>query len=343
MIRIVLVVLLCYVTELYSQENSLPSLFDSLYQVRDVRIKLTYPFDSVYKQQQHDIESTITLTTSEGVMMNEDKISLNIRGKFRRITCHMPPLMLNLKKSTLRELGLHSMDEMKLVTHCIEGPEGQENLHEEMLCYQLYEHVTPYAYRTIWVHVEYCDTQQPDSCVKSGGILIEPDKSLERRLGVQEKRLYNVAQDSLYFDNYAKVAAFNFLVGNRDWSIVANRNAKLFYHDSLGKYIVIPYDFDYANLVAAKYRKETLPEEMLHPYDRIYAGEYYETRTAEILQRFYQYHTPFMEIVRNAKNPLSEEKRKRIGAYLDHWFTSLQKLNPNKYKYGLVCYYKGGL
>jgi hypothetical protein len=341
--RIILAVLLLSYARLVSQEAALPSFFDTLYALGDVRITLTYPFDSIHKQQQNDVDAMMTIETANGVFMQNDKVALNIRGKFRRMTCEMPPLLLNLKKGTLRDRGLSTIDEIKLVTHCTHNVEGQENLQEELLCYQLYQHVTPFAYRTIWVNVTYCDQSNPDSCVQSVGILIEPDKNVEQRLGLKEKRLYNVAEDSLYFHNYAKVAAFNFLVGNRDWSIVANRNAKLFYSDSMGQYIVIPYDFDYANIVGAKYRKENLPEEMLHPFDRIYAGEYYKERTAEILQSFYPHHAQMLEVVRTAKSPMTEEKRDKIVQYVDHWFTYLQKLNPNKYKYGLVCYYKGGL
>lgn len=343
MIRIVLAVLLLVSVRLHSQESGLPSLFDSLYSLQDIQITLTYPFDSVYRQQQRDIEGTITIQSARGVLMKEDKLTINIRGKFRRMNCDMPPLLLNLKKSTLRELGLQNADQMKLVTHCIPGEEGQENLQEELLCYQLYETLTPYAYRTIWVNVNYCDQSNPDSCVQSGGILIEPDDAMEDRLSIKEKRLYNVSQDSLFFENYAKVAAFNFMVGNRDWSIVANRNAKLFYDERRGQYIVIPYDFDYANIVAAKYRKENLPEEMEHPYDRIFAGEYYPDRAAEILKSFYPHHAGMLQVVNTAANPLKKEKRESIHKYIDHWFTYLQKLNPGKYKYGLVCYYKGGL
>ena len=81
--------------------------------------------------------------------------------------------------------------------------------------------------------------------------------------------------------SYAKSAAFNFMIGNLDWSLVMARNIKLFKHPGLHKCIVIPYDFDYSNVVDASYRRESRPANMVHPFDRYFQGEYFKTRAGE--------------------------------------------------------------
>lgn len=342
--RILTLAVFCFfVSYLPGQDTDLPSLFDTLYHQQDIKITLTYPFDSLVKTNNEEISARITIESASGEFMQNAAMSLNLRGKFRRMKCEMPPLLLNFKKSTLRDLHLNSIDEMKLVTHCIKGKEGQENLQEELMCYQMYETLTPYAYRTIWVTMEYCDSTHPDSCVSSSGFLIEPDKVISSRLGIAEKRMFNVSQDSLQYESFRLVAAFNFMIGNRDWDVVAGRNAKLFFAPKFGKYITVPYDFDYANIVGASYRRETLQEPVRHPFDRVYDGYYFRDQCAASLQYFLTKEDSIQYVITNAANPMNADKRKKISGYVDDWFKWLKKMKPADLQYGVVCYYKGGL
>lgn len=331
------------VSFLPGQDTGLPSLFDTLYHQEDIKIRLTYAFDSLVKTNNEEIPSRITIESANGKFMRNVSMSLNLRGKFRRMKCDMPPLLLNFKKSTLHDLHLNSIDEMKLVTHCIKGKEGQENLQEERLCYQMYEQLTPYAYRTIWVNMEYCDSNHPDSCVSSVGFLIEPDKVLSARLGVAEKRVFNVSQDSLQYESFRLVEAFNFMIGNRDWDVVAGRNAKLFFEPKFGKYIIVPYDFDYSNIVGASYRRETLQEPMRHPFDRVYSGYYFRNQSGETLKDFLPNEVTIENVIATADNPMTAERRKKISGYVEDWFKWLDKMKTADLQYGVVCYYKGGL
>ena len=330
-------------THLLSQETSKHSLFDTLYKAENIILTLTYPFDSLHKSNNDDIDATVSILTKEGRLMQDEPMSINIRGKFRRMKCNMPPLMLNFKKTTLRELNLKPYDEIKLVTHCIDGKEGHENLQEERLIYQVYETLTPLSYRTIWVTVEYCNSLKPGECNRSVAFLLEPDKVLTERLGMNEMKMFNMAEDSIDFKSYSNAAAFNFLIGNRDWSIISSRNAKLFYNPSIHQYVVIPYDFDYANIVGASYRRETLSKNMSHPFDRIYEGEYFKSRSGEILKSFYQFEKPILDAVNAARNPMDAQRRERICKYFESWFGMVKKTKPENLQYGTVCPYSGDL
>jgi|SRR5687768_3954185 len=339
----ILLVLLAIGSFISAQETMKMSLFDKLYEGGKIKITLTYPFDSLYKKNNEEILATISITTDSGELMQDQPLTLSLRGKFRRMKCSMPPLLLNFKKSTLKELNLSSVDEIKLVTHCLEGPEGESNLEEERLLYQVYETITPLSYRTIWVNIDYCNLSNPGECIKTVGFLLEPDKVISNRFDLKEKKLFNVAEDSIHYDSYANAAAYNFLIGNRDWSIIASRNAKLFYNDSLGKYMVIPYDFDYANIVGASYRRETLPKSMEHPFDRIYEGEYYKSRSGEILKTFSTFEKTIQAAILSAINPMDAERRKKIWTYFEGWFDMVNKKKPGDLQYGTVCPYTGGL
>ena len=326
---------------IYPQEPV--SLFEKLSGHKSISINLTYTFDSLYKTNRDEIEATIDIWTDSVCFASKIPLSLSLRGKFRRMKCTMPPLLLNFKKSTLRELELSSDDEFKLVTHCLEGEEGFQNLQEELLAYQIYQRLTPYSYRTIWVHVTYCNSEAPDECISSAGILLEPDKVLAARLAVEEKKMYNIPGDSIHFKSYAQCSAFNFLIGNRDWSIASSRNAKLFYNSDSSLYYVVPYDFDYANIVGASYRRETLPQTMSHPFDRVYQGEYFPEKAGQILKDFLVYEKIIQETVRQADNTMDKERRKKIERYFDTWFEMVRKTKVKDLGYGLICPYQGDL
>ncbi len=327
----------------HSQDRPKVSLFDSLAHLQKIEISLTYPFDSLYKTNNNDVEAIISISTTSGQLISSASLNLNLRGKFRRMKCTMPPLMLNFKKSTLRELGLANVDEMKLVTHCIDGKEGENNLQEEFLLYQVYQNITPVSYRTIWADVTYTDANNPDKIIQTVGFLIEPDKVISSRLGMEERKLYNLQQDSVCFDSYSMAAAFNFLIGNRDWSVTASRNAKLFFEPDLGRYVVIPYDFDYSNIVGATYRRETLPKTMKHPFDRIYTGEYYGDKSGVMLKTFAEFEQPILETIFSSSNPIDPARRTQISNYFKTWFDMIRKSKPNDLMYGTICTYKGEL
>ena len=118
--------MLCSFNRAASQDDV--SLFDSLYVLKNIHISLTYPFDSLYSKNNEEIDALISIKTDTGYLMRNEPMTLNLRGKFRRMKCAMPPLLLNFKKSTLRAHHLAPIDEMKLVTHCLPNKEGQENL-----------------------------------------------------------------------------------------------------------------------------------------------------------------------------------------------------------------------
>lgn len=319
------------------------SLFETLFSLEEVSITLTYPFDSLYRSNREEIDALITIESKDGILVENEKITMNLRGKFRRMKCTMPPLLLNFKKSTLRNLKLDPIDEVKLVTHCLDTPEGEENLREELMCYRVYEALTPCSYRTIWLTVTYLDALRVGKPIQSRGFLLEPDKDITKRLGYIERKLFNPAEDSLHFESYSHTVAYNFLIGNRDWSIVMARNAKLFFDSVSSRYVVIPYDFDYSNIVSATYRRETRPENMTHPLERIYQGEYFANRSGEILKKFQESQEIILNQVATAPNPMDESDRKKITKYFETWFSQIKKADAKDLPYGYIVTYKGGL
>ena len=66
------------------------SLFETLIALDQVKITLTYPFDSLYRTNREEIDAIITIESKDGPLIHNEKMSINLRGKFRRMKCTMP-------------------------------------------------------------------------------------------------------------------------------------------------------------------------------------------------------------------------------------------------------------
>ena len=91
------------------------------------------------------------------------------------------------------------------------------------------------------------------------GILLEDEKAMASRnnMVLQEKKTRSEYTDS---ETYLKMAMFQYMIGNCDWSVPFLHNTELIGFDSLSIPHVVPYDFDHAGIVEAHYAYP--PEEL---------------------------------------------------------------------------------
>jgi hypothetical protein len=82
--------------------------------------------------------------------------------------------------------------------------------------------------------------------------------------------------------DFLKMAVFEYLIGNTDWSVQYRQNVKLITPDTLGLVFTVPYDFDHAGIVRAPYAKPAAELKLSSIRERRYRGyciesmEYYE-------------------------------------------------------------------
>lgn len=73
-------------------------------------------------------------------------------------------------------------------------------------------------------------------------------------------------------DAFLRMAVFEYLIGNTDWSVQYLQNIKLLVADSTANPIAVPYDFDHAGVVDAPYAKPASALEMRSVRQRRYRG-----------------------------------------------------------------------
>lgn len=191
-----------------------------------------------------------SLTTADGKML---KVEVRARGKFRRRVCEVPPLKLKFPKKELRALGLDTLNEIKLVAPCFNDPKGEELLLREYVAYRMFERLSPYSVRARLVKVTFRDKHVEEVKKPVYCLLVEHEEQLRARLGGQISEDYGMSVDSLQSEQAALASVFQYMIGNTDWGLADNRNIYLFRTAPAEKFILIPYDFDFAGLVNAPY------------------------------------------------------------------------------------------
>ena len=249
-------------SKLFRSEQILPIKWT--YSNREINRKTN---DSTY------IKAMLTYKSEDGKWVDLET-EIRARGGFRRLNCYYTPIKLKLKKSKTKGTLFKGNKKLKLILPCLRGKTVNDKLIKEYLAYKLYEHISPYHFKTRLVDLEYTELKGKKAIVHSlKGILQEDDKNVAERLNGREykKNIHPLQQDAI-----ASIQnnLFQYLIGNTDFSMRSRHNQKIFFINK--KYISIPFDFDMSGLVNASYATisgiENLPIKITAVSRRLYKG-----------------------------------------------------------------------
>ena len=193
---------------------------------------------------------------------NTHEIQVRVRGKSRTRVCKIPPLRLNFRKQQTAGTVFDGQDKLKLVTHCRNQDRAEKNVLEEYAAYRIFDLLSGIGYKVRLLKVTYSDTDGELEADKGPryAILLESKEEMAARVGGAFVQQPGVTLQSLDEDHAATVYAFQYLIGNTDWSLVRADGDDACCHNGdllkLGTRIfLIPYDFDLAGIVDAAYAK----------------------------------------------------------------------------------------
>ncbi|MFK7774441.1 MAG: hypothetical protein AB8F94_20025 [Saprospiraceae bacterium] len=249
------------------------SIFDVMSQPNELAITLIFDVQEIIDDRKSEKKhpAVLTFIDKEGVLQNWN-IDVEARGVFRRYNCpEMPPIKMNFKKSDLKEKGLSKFDDYKIVTHCIEDYESAKSVVlKEYLAYKYYNSITENSFRVQLLRINYVDSKT-GIIRQHYGFIIEDFALLRDRVGAEKcKNPLGIAKEEINREEYKKLALFQYMIGNSDWSLKQVRNVKIMFLD--GKYVVIPYDFDFAGLVLAPYARVNADYGLTSLRERVYLG-----------------------------------------------------------------------
>ena len=231
---------------------------ERLFDAEDVlSIELRGPLQATMKDNRDPSSRKFVLTAGE----RDFPVSVKLRGNSRIRACRFRPLRLDFSAADTRDSIFEGQGQLKLVTHCRDSDAYEQNVLEEYAAYRIFAMLSDVALRTRLLKIRYIDTEKatPEPVVRYG-FLIEPEAELASRTGGEILHVSHVNRLSLNTRQAAVSFAFQYLIGNTDWGLVAAIGDENCCHNGImldigGSHYYVPYDFDQAGLVNARYAK----------------------------------------------------------------------------------------
>ena len=258
-------------------------------------------------------------------------LELNSRAKVRghtrtmKSTCRIPPLFLNFKNSDTKDTPFDKQKKIKLVSHCKNSKSFQEYVEKEYLIYKLNNQVSPYSFNVRPCRITYVDSEKPENSSTHFGFLIESIKDLAKRNDMKEFDGLLRNQEALDKDNMDKLALFQYMIGNLDWSVPERHNIKIMRKEGGSLPVAVPYDFDYSGLVDAPYAVPPEGMGITSVRERIFRGLCREEGYSSEIQ-FFKALQPKITNTVNQADYLEEKSRSDVLDYINGFYKDIN--NP---------------
>jgi len=267
--------------------------FKSIFKDRDTTEQKWYPGSLVWKAGSDSGTASVELTT---------------RGHYRlkSATCGFPMLRLKFPKDSTKPNPLkgtlfEKQGTLKLSTHCRSGNSRYEQIaHQEYLVYRAFNTLTDSSFRVRFANATYVDPgNTKDGTVTAPSFFIEDDGDLADRMGMKKFGNQGAKFDDVEVDSGTLMAVWFYFIGNTDWSLPYLHNVELF--TWMGRYVSVPYDFDWSGVVNAPYAK---PD--------------YRLGTASVTERIWRGPCWPHEVIDAAIKRITAKKAEIYGLYQSH-------------------------
>lgn len=282
-----------------------------------------------------EVDGTVTVVESDGTL-RELPVQVRARGNFRRDkrNCNFPPLRLDFPTRRMEGTVFEGQDKLKLVTPCHDSRDSyQQYVLQEYLAYRVYQLLTPVSFRVRLVEITYEDTSEEyDTRTKTAFLIEDEDQMAWRNHGRYEE--WNQFHPFNTDDQQSGLfSLFQYMIGNTDWSSVEFHNAKLVRVEG-GRYLVVPYDFDFSGVVDARYAvpNETLPIRDVR--ERLFRGFCRPNLDhQEIIERFNAIRDDVWALYQGQEG-LEEDQMRRSLEYYEEFYETIN--DPDRYRRRVV-------
>lgn len=293
------------------------------------KLIITTDLDSLISKKRDENWLSVTVKISG---KNKIDIELNARvkarGKFRRMTCDIPPIKIDFSKGDLDSLGLKKkFDRFKIVNPCFNNANGKQDVIKEFWIYQMYGKVTDHSFKTHQLNIIYQDENNPKRIIQGNGFIIEPDDEMAKRIGGELTDTVGIDDEMISSTSFHHAIMFYYMVGNTDWNISTQKNIKLVKLKGDDLFTMIPYDFDMSKLVNPAYMIP-YPDATFYNYKNRYVKNH--SRDKEMLikeiEKFSLLKKSNFQEYLNCEI-LSNREKKRMTKYLKSFYKTLEKKN----------------
>ena len=295
-----------------------------------IRVTIQGPIGALVRNSEK-APSPVGATLTLAAPAETHSIRLAPRGLSRRKkdVCGFPPLRVEFAQPPAAASLFAGQRRMKLVTHCRSAGGFQQHLLLEYSAYRLFNALTPVSYRARLATIDYVEPNGKNVTTRMG-FFIEDTDDVGRRNGLREAVVGNrIPAQQLEARQAGRVALFQYMIGNLDWSMRAGPPGEPCCHNSRllagvpGAMVPVPYDFDYSGLVDAPY---AIPPEQFHissVRSRVYQGYCRHNGAAIAAAAEFRAARPSIEAVFGQIPGMEQGTRRGAIAYLARFFDDI--------------------
>jgi hypothetical protein len=283
------------------------------------------------RSDQEDVEGTLTYVGPDGAEVTLP-VGVRARGNFRRDkrNCNFPPLRIDVVAKDAEGTVFEGQDKLKLVTPCQDGRDQfQQYVLQEYLVYRAYQLLTPAGFRVRLVDITYEDPDGGYPTRTKTAFFIEADEQMAARNRALVQDFEQFHPRAMQPEQDFLVALFQYMIGNTDFSTAYFHNTVLIRSED-NQFLIVPYDFDWAGVVAARY---AIPDPRLPITDvrqRVFRGFCRDEGVDEagLIRRFNDQKGAIRALYEEMPG-LDEGVRKRSLEYYEDFYRTLD--DPRRY------------
>ncbi len=268
-------------------------------------------------------KATITVKDSSGNPVTIP-VEISPRGHFRLRSdvCNFPPIRLIFPKSGLKGTPFAGQDALKLGTHCQQrDKEYHEYPVREHAMYEVLNMFTEASFRSRLATVTYVPVGEEKDQITRIGLLIEDEGDMSKRNAARVQTVRGGTFADMDPVQTALISVFAYFVGNTDFSVWSLHNVRLL-ATSDGRYVPVPYDFDWSGVVYARYAKPAPQLGIKTVQERLFRGPCLTPADlAPVFAKFTAQRAAIKELY--ARLPLENDYRKRVNDYYDEFYETI--------------------
>jgi hypothetical protein len=293
-----------------------------------IRFTITGPITKIAQTAQSSREARAAVLAIPG-SAESHPIQLSPRGitRLKRETCQFPPLRVRFQAPPAAPSVFAGQRQLKLVTHCRPPASFQQHVLLEYAAYRLYNVLTPASFRARLATVDYVNDGNRPVTTRLA-FFIEEIEDVAARNGMRRAVTGDrVPTAQLSATDAARIALFQYMIGNQDWSARAGppgegccHNSRLIAPGPGGSLVPVPYDFDFSGLVDAPYA--IAPDGTSSVRERRYQGFCaHNAQALAVAAEFRAKRGPMLAVL--GQVGLDEGVRRRATAFLDSFFADI--------------------
>ena len=288
---------------------------------------LTADFKAVFKSRDtlkvKTHKATLTVKDSSGTPVTIP-IEVSPRGHFRlrADVCNFPPIRLIFPKTGLKGTPFAGQEAMKLGTHCRQSDkEYAEYVVREHAVYEVLNLVTDISFKSRLANVTYVPAGDTSEKFTRLGLLIEDESDVAKRNGGRVNTIRGGTFADMDAPQTAMITVFAYAVGNTDFSVWSLHNVRLILTGD-GRYVPVPYDFDWSGVVWARYARPAPQLGIKTVQDRLFRGPCLTpAQLAPVIAKFTEQRNAVKELY--TRLPLDDGYRRKAMEYYDEFYRTI--------------------